>query len=322
MDPVGFYLHTFEALRKRKRWTTNTVVLRFAALSMASLELADPYGELEAAASELRSRANWFGPLKSEIRYAVAAVILRRGLAVGPVHAQVKRTREAFRKRHGRSHARVREIFASLILVLHQEGGRVPAGTIDRMDRIFRAWKKDHRWLTGADDLPAAAIHAVRDEPVTSIAVRVEEAYRGLHRAGFKKGNPLQLVSHLMAADPRGVHEATGRFERIARDLKRRGEHVRTSRYDEMALLALTPQVPSAIAADVIRIRDRLREARPRPSKEIAFSLAAGLALQEALGEGGEPVGDVAMLQSIQGILEAQQAAMAACVGASAAGAG
>jgi hypothetical protein len=320
MDSVDTYLQTFEALRKRKRWTNNTAVLRFAALTIASLKLADPHGTLEAAASELRRRADWFSPLKSEIRYAVAAVILGRGLPVGPVHTQVKRTRQAFRKRHGRSHARVREIFACLILVLHQDGGPVPAGILDRMDRVFRAFKKDHRWLTGADDLAAAALHAIRDEPVGSIAMRVEEAYRSLHGAGFRKGNPLQLVSHLMATDPRGLHEATGRFERIARDLKRRGEHVRTSRYDEVALLALTPQVPSAIAADVIRIRDRLRAARPRPGKEIAFSLAAGLALHEALGQGGEQVSDVAMLQTIQGILDAQQAAVMAGVAAAGAG--
>ena len=36
MDPVTPYLETFEALRGQKRWSANTDVLRFAALTLAA----------------------------------------------------------------------------------------------------------------------------------------------------------------------------------------------------------------------------------------------------------------------------------------------
>ena len=41
-DPVGTYLRTFEALRAKKRWSEDTTVLRFVALTLASTGLDNP----------------------------------------------------------------------------------------------------------------------------------------------------------------------------------------------------------------------------------------------------------------------------------------
>ena len=48
------YLQVFEDLKRKKRWSTDTNVLRFAALTLAASEIDDPGGRLEAAADELR----------------------------------------------------------------------------------------------------------------------------------------------------------------------------------------------------------------------------------------------------------------------------
>lgn len=45
MELITSYLQTFEALRRKKRWTTNTMVLRYAALGLASVKLTDPHAE-------------------------------------------------------------------------------------------------------------------------------------------------------------------------------------------------------------------------------------------------------------------------------------
>ena len=191
------------------------------------------------------------------------------------------------------------------------------------MGRIYRSWKADHRWITGADDLPMAALHAVRDESVESLSTRVEVAYRRLRGARFSRGNALQFVSHVLALDPRGVDEAVGRFRRIATVLKERKERTGTSRYDEMAILALTSDDPAAVVRTVLSCRDRLRESRRRPSGEIAFSLAAGMAMAEDAERGAKlgDVRDLAALQQVQAILAAQQAAVIAAVAASSAAA-
>ena len=199
-DEVGRYLAVFESLRKRKRWTTNTGVLRFAAMGLAVADLHDPAGQLEQAADELRRRSGWIGvgPFHSSIRYAVAALILRRGLRPGTVHARVERVRERFRSRKLRRGG-IREVLAALILVLQNDGNPVPAGTVERMQEIMRRWKKDHPWLTGVDDYPMAALHAHRKVDPEQLARKVENVYQALREHGFRRGNQLQVSSHILS---------------------------------------------------------------------------------------------------------------------------
>jgi hypothetical protein len=68
----------------------------------------------------------------------------------------------------------------------------------------------------------------------------------------------------------------------------------------------------------VISYRDRLRAVKPRPQSEIAFSIAAGVVLAEQAEAqlGLEGARAAANLRSVQAILEAQQAAIVACMAA------
>ena len=96
-DPVVRYLETFARLRARKRWTTETATFRFVALALGAAGAAVDYDHLEEVATGLGKRARWSSPLKSEVRYVVAAMILRRGLNPEDVHARVFETRDAFK---------------------------------------------------------------------------------------------------------------------------------------------------------------------------------------------------------------------------------
>ena len=271
-DPITTYLETFDRLRAAKRWTTNTVIFRFVALT---LEAAGPdvtYDQLEAAAKGLQKRARWTNPLKSEIRYVVAAMILRRGLDPGRIHARVVETRDAF-KAHKIARRGTGPTLAALVLALQEEGRAVPKQRLERLAQIYRRWREDHFWLTDSNDLPAAALH----EPVEALAANVERAYQSLREAGFSRGDKLQLVSQLLAVDPRGAGAGVQRFCRVADRLKDAGERVNSGHYDEIAMLALTQEAPARVVDRVLRYRDRLRAAKPRPPKDRALSLAAGI---------------------------------------------
>jgi hypothetical protein len=261
--------------------------------------------------------------LRSDVRYVVAAMLLRRGLSAAKVHPQVVRTRKALR-RYRLPRRATQTTFAALLLVLHENGGAVPPRNLERMERIYQCWKQQHRWLTSQDDLPAVALHAMREESPQSLTRRIEEAYAALRRAKFRRGNQLQLVSHLMALHPRGVAKAVQRFERIAHSFRSERQRILTSHYDEVAILALTEDTPATLVQRVLDTCRALRAARPKPGKDLAFSLAAGLVLAEQarrLGEAGS-LPALSMLQSVQAILDAQAAAaMAAVVAATAASA-
>ena len=320
-DPVAIYLDTFERLRARKRWSTETATFRFVALTLGAAGRTVDFDALEDAATDLRRRAQWTSPLRSEIRYVVAAMILRRGLDPGNVHRCVIETRDAFRT-HRLPSRGTGPTLAALVLALQGEGRPVPDRHVERLAGIYRRWRADHFWLTDANDLPAAALHAGREREVDMLTAEIERVYDRLVERGFRRGDALQLVSHLLAVDPRGVDTGVQRFRQVAECLGRAGERVRPGRYDEIAILALTEDNETSVVDRVLGYRDRLREAKPRPSKEVAFSLAAGLELARDTDRAAERgAGDLAALQSVRAILDAQQAAVAGALAASSAAA-
>jgi hypothetical protein len=317
MDSIERYLEVFEGLRRRKRWSTGTAVLRFAALTLAATDMADPGADLEATAKVLADEAGGFSPLSSAIRHAVAAILIRRGLdPVTTVH-RTKATLTAF-KEFKLSRSGARPLLAALILVLEAQGSEPSRNTIARLKAIIDRWDEDHWFLTGVDDYPMAAMHATRDLSVEQIGVEAEQIYQLLKAAKFSTGEQLQLTSQLLMFSDQGPREAAQRFERTAKALKKAKQRVWQSHYDEVALLVLGGGHPEEVVPRVIEYRDRLRAVKPRPTADIAFSLATGVVLAEEVErmKGLETAATAANLRAVQAIIEAQQAAMIACIAA------
>lgn len=317
METIETYLEVFEALKRKKRWSTGTNILRFTALSLAAADLDDPAGDLEAAAGILKRKAGWFGPLNSPIRFAIAGMILRKGLQPARVHDRVMKTRERFRERK-LPRGGIREVLAALLLVLQNENRPVPVSTIDRVKAILDRWKKDHWFLTGQDDYPMAALHAQRGEDVEGLAVRVESIYRQLRREKFSAGDPLQLASHILTLGSGGAEEAVRRFIEIRNAFRDEGLKVGPRWYDEVALLSMTSSSPVEIVRETVETMDRLRSIRPKPPREIAFSLATGVTMTAYAREAEElaDTRDLSAITAAQAILDAQAAAMVACMAA------
>lgn len=317
MDSIERYLSVFEGLRQRKRWSSDTNILRFAALTLAATDVTDPGADLEATAKALVDEAGGFSPLRSSMRHAVAAILIRRGL--DPV-ATVHRTKETLglfkdhRLRRGGAHP----LLAALLLVLDAGGNTPSIEKIARLKAIIDRWNEDHCFLTGVDDYPMAAMHATRGVSVEQLGMEVERIYRLLRKAKFSSGNQLQLVSHLLVFSEQGPREAAQRFARTAQALKEHGQRVWQSQYDEVALLVLSGGHVDEVVPRVIEYRDRLRAVKPRPQKSMAFSIAAGVVLAEEAERMNtlEDATTVANLRAVQSIIEAQQAAMVACMAA------
>jgi hypothetical protein len=317
MDPVERYLEVFDGLRRRKRWSTGVDILRFAALTLAATDVADPGSELEETAKVLSKEAGAFSPLNSAMRHAVAAIVNRRGLDPVTVVHRTKETLAAFKEfklRRSEFHAHL----AALILVLDADGGTPSRDAIARMKKIIDRWEEDHWFLTGVDDYPMAAMHATRDVSVEQLGLEVEQIFQLLRKAKYPSGEQLQLASHLLVFSDQGPREAAQRFDRSAKALKKAKQRVWQSHFDEVALLVLSGGDVDEIVPRVIEYRDRLREVKPKPTADIAFSVAAGVVLAEEAEKMGklEGAATAANLRAVQAIIEAQQAAMIACMAA------
>ena len=83
-----------------------------------------------------------------------------------------------------------------------------------------------------------------------------------------------------------------------------------------MALLALCSSGPVELAQKVLRIQQRLRNVKPRPGRDVAFSIAAGVALSSEAQklQGMTETQDIAAARMALTAIEAQQAAMVACI--------
>jgi hypothetical protein len=317
MDSIERYLEVFEGLRRRKRWSTGTDVLRFAALTLAATDMADPGSDLEATAKSMADEAGGFSPLGSAIRHAVAAILIRRELDPVTTVQRTRETLDAFKElklsRYG-----ARPLLAALILVLDVDGGVPSRDTIARLKAIVDRWNEDHWFLTGVDDYPMAAMHATRDVSVEQIGMEAEHIYQLLRAAKYSTGEQLQLASQLLMFSDQGPREAAQRFDRMARALKDSKQRVWQSYYDEVALLVLGGGHVDEVVPKVIEYRDRLRGEKPRPTPDIAFSLAAGVVLAEEVErmKGLDGAATAANLRAVQAIIEAQQAAMIACMAA------
>ena len=315
-DPVAEYLATLERLRARKRWSTDMATVRFVALALGSVRAEADLDRLEEVAATLSERAGWTSPLRSDIRHVVAAMVLREDLDPGAVHDQLVDIRAELRS-HRVPRSQTGTTLAALVLVLRSAGGPVPERQLERLATIWRRWRSEHFWLTGADDLPAAALHACGQREVEMLVADVERAYARLREAGFRGGNGLQWAAQVLAVDPRGVDTGVERFRRAAERLRRSRVRVGPGRYDETAILALVHGDLPAVVDRALGYRDRLRAAKPKPGRDLAFTIAVGLAFAgDERGVAERAAGDMAALHSIQAILSARSAAAASAVAA------
>ena len=317
---VHAYMELFETLRKDLRWKAGTEVLRIAALSLAAVQHEDPIEQLAGTADRLKKAAPWASPLRSTMLYAIAAMLLRRGLEPEAVVGEIDRIQKGFRTRKYRRGSH-HEVLAALVLVLMADGRPVADPTIDRVGAILKRWKQDHPHITGYNDYPMAALHAAKDTPVEQIGRDVEEIYQALRRHRFSRGNQLQLASHILAITPLYPADAAMRFHQMAQALKGVGIRIGTAQYDEAALLVLSERDAGSAAREVLAIRDGLRTGKAKPMKSTALSLAVGLLLWDLSEREDLKIGrDAATLRAIQALLEAQQAAAMGVIIASYAG--
>lgn len=315
-DPLRRFLELARDVRAQKSWHQGWTQLRYA---IAGLLTVPGPGErvveqMFQAADQLRSGARWFDALREDIRFCVAAALLRSGLSTRDYLAELERGRALFRaaKLGGRSGATT--VLAVLILVEHGEG-RIDEQRVKRLASLYATLRRSHPLLTGQDDYPTCALLAVADdEPAHVVNARLERLYEGLKDLRFRRGNQLQLATHLLYFCSWPDEEALARFRALYAGFGSEGLWMHRDDYDEIAVLSFLGASPADVVREVLAHRARLADLRPRPSKQERFTLACNTAFVAlaARDDLGRPAHDAARLTLLHGLLQAQQAAIAA----------
>ena len=270
--------------------------------------------ELRAIADELERRAGWFGELRSQLRFVIAALLLRGGITPAEFEADTEALRAGLREAKLRR-GHIYEVIASLVLQLRSD--HAPATVVPRFAEIYAMMKSYHWWLTGPDDFPACALLALSADSTQAIGQRVEWFYTALRQAGFSLGDKLQLVSHILYFNHREPQSIVASFAEIYAAFTQAGLWMGSSDYDEVALLTFLDEPPARIVEVVLAHREQMAKLKPKPARDATFSLACSTAFLELVRSSEQDLTDVMALVETQAIIAAEQAAAAAAAAGS-----
>ncbi len=310
------------ALQRGRGWFESAVYLRYAAIAAIACE-GPPEGvagDVRATADALKRLAGWFGDMRSELRYVVAAGLRLRNDSAEAFDAEVRRARKLFRQ-VGLRRDSTYETLAILILRSGLRLTPIETAHAARVKEVYDELKQYQWWLTGADDLPACAMLALRPEPVGLMAQRIEQIHQGLRSEGLAHCNELQTAANLLYLSEGRADLAVGRAGELVRRFKARRTPIRRGDYDTIATLAFLLRGPQELVETVLGFRDQARALKPRPDKHQAFNIGAHMAFLDLVrfDEELQAITQIKLIVDVQAVIAAQRAA-AAVIAASAAG--
>ncbi len=195
-----------------------------------------------------------------------------------------------------------------------------------RMDEFYRSMKENHFWLTSTDDYVFAAVLATTDLDVKETMGKVEECYKALNQEGFWKGNDLQTLSHIMALGEESAYEKCKKANSLYNKLKDEKCKLKYSGLATLGVITLIAENENEIVKEIKEVNDFICEKDGYGmwslDKSMRIILSANLVCDFYIDEMKKGVLKVALANSINAIIIAQeQAAIAACCAASAAAA-
>ncbi|UCD25564.1 MAG: DUF4003 family protein [Gemmatimonadota bacterium] len=318
-DPMSRFRDLYAALEKDRRWWRDTRRLRYAAMAAVGCEgtpvnVAQGIRRMEKA---LKEASPWHLNIGAHMRFIVAALLYQNRDSGRGFMNELRRVRKLFRgERLPRT--LVFELIAVLILRIQAGGATVSQSTVRRLRDIYQEMKRHHRFLTGADDLPACAILTGQEGTATKLVDRTEAIYGELRAQGFQKGNPLQTTANVLSLAPGLPHELAGRATSLKQRFKSKGVRINQRDYDELAILSFLSQPTSRVVDRVLAQRAQLKQIRPKIDRATTFDLAAGITFLELAGRQVHArmlSGTKAMID-MQAIVAAQQAVLVCAAGA------
>ena len=145
---------------------------------------------------------------------------------------------------------------------------------------IYDNMKKNHRFLTGKEDISAAAMIATTSSNIKETLNQIEEYYEALKNVGLGSKNNLQSISHILPLFKGSVEENVNKVINLEKALKE--NKVPLKRYS-MPLLG----VASIVADDANMFAKEVKEVSEIIKKEKGFgSLTLGSTIRNMIAVG------------------------------------
>lgn len=154
-------------------------------------------------------------------------------------------------------------VIAALTLVDRVEPDRYEE-VIARTKQVYQEMKKAHRWLTGEDDLPFAALMAITGSDARAMHEEAEQIYEILRDTLRADKDTLQTLSHVLSLYVGTAQEKCDKITSIARRLSDTRHPMSPDK--QMAVLgtlAASPLTADELTVQIIETDDYLRRFKP-----------------------------------------------------------
>lgn len=200
---------------------------------------------------------------------------------------------------------------------------------VARTRRIYDMMKKEHPFLTSSEDATYAVLFALSDLSDEKAVTEMEQGYRQL-KSEFSQSNAVQSLSHVLSLmETESMQRKTDKTIELYNRLKEHG--CRYGKGYELAILgvlAITTENLNQTVQDIIEVEAYLRQQKGfgcwSLTKRQRLMYAAMVVSNEYMSsvvDQDQVTLNTAVLNSVTGLIIAEQAAMCACIAASSAAA-
>lgn len=315
---VTLFADNYEELKKNFMWEAG-IMLRLSALIYTNNGLHVDIKEIKSGKEIIKKNTGIFSSFKETAFFALATLLSLEEKQEELFHKTLKVYDEL--KQEG-FHSSVYLALASFVVAKQIDDFNTPA-VVHKAKELYGAMKKEHRFLTTADDYGYAALLATTNLSVDQATIEMENCYELLKKQ-FPTGNSLQSLTHVLTI---GEEAATIKCERaieIYQSLLHKG--CKLSKYnglETLGILVLITEDVEKITEEIANVFQILKEKKGFGIWSITNHERTMYATALVTGEYVEKIQNntlnITLASSVTSILIAQHVAMVAAASSAAA---
>ncbi|WP_158282293.1 DUF4003 family protein [Salipaludibacillus keqinensis] len=312
IDILKEYMDIYKRMRSKHRWQVNDqrtlmIAASFYVVNDSAFHLQD-YSDLT---DYIKKKSPLFTTMRSYQRFTTAAMLDQRFDHPKEKYLELTDLYEQLVK--GGFKRGTFTYIAALVMLAGDSDNSSHKTSIERSLSVYKGMKQHHPFITSKNDYPLSVLLAQLDQDIEPLMNHIEHFYRELNQNGFRKGNDLQFLSHILSIETeRTPDDLTNSCVSIWEEFKRRKVKIKPMHYPEIGLLALA----HASSDDLNQVEHLVYELNRMKwfkwHRDMNTIMATNFVVREKVDQ--NELIETGIFTTMETIIQAQQTAMIAAV--------
>ncbi|MTI66966.1 MAG: DUF4003 domain-containing protein [Firmicutes bacterium] len=302
------YLEVFMQLKKKLKCKIQKEIIAMISSIYIINEKEFDLEELLDVSKYIKNNVGMFSYLRSHQKYIIAAMLITK-------HENPKTKFHDFIKYQdklieGGFKKGSYTAIAALALMTTNSEYKTIEKRVDKALEIYKGMKSNHFFLTSQNDYPLAVLLSQFNKSTEILMEDVEKFYTKLSNSNFKKGNDLQLLSHiLMLSKEDAVDRLVNKCNEIYERLTNRKIKLKKSCYPQVGLIAIINSDLNEEIDSIEKLVTRLNsDKRFKYMKTINLIISTSLVTKNKVKD--KNLIETGLSTTIETIIQAQNAAL------------